>query len=82
MRKFQGVINGKVYADEKEFNKALLELDKTNDVYVSYKYVTTTGALDCVKDDPKLEDSKNAIYSTNYVSENQYVKNITNKKDY
>ena len=81
MRTFQGVINGKVYADEKEFNKALLELDKTDDVCVSYRYMSTSGALDCAKDESKSDDCKNAIYSTNYVSENQYVKNITNKKD-
>lgn len=81
MRKFQGVINGKVYADEKEFNKALLELDKTDDIYVSYRYVSTPSASDYAKDEPKLEDSKNAIEPKNYVSESEYVKHITNKMD-
>ena len=40
MRKFEGNINGTVYTDEKEFNKAILLLDDTDDVYISYRYKT------------------------------------------
>ena len=81
MKKFEGNINGKIYTNEKEFNKALLELDKTDDVYVSYRYISAPSASDCAKDEHKLEDCKNAIVPKNYVSENEYIKHITNKKD-
>ena len=78
MRKFEGNINGKIYTDEKEFDKALSQIEDTGDVYVSYKYVS----IPDVNDEPKLEsvDSDNESIK-NYVSENEYVKNITNKKD-
>lgn len=76
MRKFEGNINGKIYTDEKEFDKALLQMEDTGDVYVSYKYVS----IPDVNDETKLKsvDSKSV---KNYVSENEYVKNISNKKD-
>lgn len=78
MRKFEGNINGKIYTDEKEFDKALLQMEDTCDVYVSYKYVS----IPDVNDETKLKsvDSDNKSVK-NYVSENEYVKNITNKKD-
>ena len=78
MRKFEGNINGKVYTDENEFDKALSQMEDIGDVYVSYKYVS----IPDVNDEPKLEsvDSDNESVK-NYVSENEYVKNITNKKD-
>ena len=78
MRKFEGNINGKIYTDEKEFDKALLQMEDTGDVYVSYKYVS----IPDVNDETKLKsvDSNNESVK-NYVSENEYVKNITNKKD-
>lgn len=82
MRKFEGNINGKIYTDEKEFDKALSTLERTDDMFVSYRYVSVPG----VKDETKLLESKNqnkvAIEcNKNYVSENQYVRNINNKKD-
>ena len=80
MKKFEGNINGTIYTDEKEFDKALATLERTDDMYVSYKYVSVPDVKDCTK----LLESKNrnAIdYDKNYVSENQYVKNINNKKD-
>lgn len=81
MRKFEGNINGKVYTDKAAFDKALSKLKDTDISNVSYKYVNITE----VKDDLgaiKAENNKNAIEcNKNYVSENQYVKNITNKKD-
>ena len=78
MRKFEGNINGKIYTNEKEFDKALLQMEDTGDVYVSYRYVS----IPDVNDETKLKsvDSNNESIK-NYVSENEYVKNITNKKD-
>ena len=35
MKKFEGNINGKIYTDKKEFDKALSTLEKTEDMYVS-----------------------------------------------
>ena len=86
MRKFEGNINGKIYTDEKEFDKALSTLERTDDMFVSYRYVSVPGAMDCAKDDPKLLESKSKNKTAiecnkNYVSENQYVRNINNKKD-
>ena len=79
MRTFEGNINGKIYTNEKEFNKALLLLDDTADnVYVSYRYVSVPDT----NDNAKLDGVKNEIEcDKNYVSENQYFKNIVNKKD-
>ena len=78
MRKFEGNINGKIYTDEKEFDKALLQMEDTCDVYVSYKYVS----IPDMNDESKLESVDSDKESVkNYVSENEYVKNITNKKD-
>lgn len=68
MRVFEGNINGKIYTDEKEFNKAILEMDKSDDVYVSYRYVTAS------EDNNKLE-------SKNHIDENQYVKVIEHERD-
>ncbi len=65
MRKFEGNINGKIYTDEKEFDKALLLMDDKGDVYVSYRYMSAP--------DIKVNE--------NYISEDQYVKNITDKED-
>ena len=65
MRKFEGNINGKIYIDEKEFDKALLLMDDKDDMFVSYRYISAP--------DIKVNE--------NYVSEDQYVKNITNKED-
>lgn len=77
MKQFEGNINGKTYTDEKEFNRALFELENTDDMYVSYRYVTVP---DTNKNDK--QDSGIAIgYVNNYVPESQYVKNITNVKD-
>ena len=85
MRRFEGNINGKIYTDEKEFDKALSTLEKTDDMFVSYRYVSVAGALDGCKEPKLLENansSKTAIdCNKNYVAESQYVKNINNKKD-
>ena len=82
MKKFEGNINGKIYTDEKEFDKALSTLERTDDMYVSYKYVSVPD----VDEYPKLLESKSknktAIESNrNYVSESRYVKTINDKKD-
>ena len=86
MKKFEGNINGKIYTDDKEFNKALLELEKTDDMFVSYKFTSVpdeSNAVDSSKEiDNRPADVKYAIRcDKNYVSENQYIKNITNEKD-
>ena len=75
MRKFEGNINGKIYTDKKEFEKALLSMDDTGDVCVSYKYVSVSDT----NDNSKLTYDTTPI--RNYISEDQYVKNITDKKD-
>lgn len=78
MRKFWGDINGKIYTDENEFDKALLLIDDSGDMYVSYRYVSVPDS----NNNTKSEDIKNEVEcNKNYVSENQYVKNITNQKD-
>lgn len=82
MKKFEGNINGTIYTDEKEFDKALSTLERTDDMFVSYRYVSVPDT----KDDPKLLESKSKNKTAiecnkNYVSENQYVRNINNKKD-
>lgn len=74
MKQFEGNINGKVYTDKNEFDKALLSLDKTDNVYVAYKYIN-------VPDVKSSSEPKEIMGDNNYVSENLYVKNITNKKD-
>ena len=77
MKVFEGNINGKTYTDEKEFNKALFALD-SDDVYVSYRYVTVPNTNKEVKSKDtgiRLPDSEK------YVPESQYVKNITNAKE-
>jgi hypothetical protein len=75
MRKFEGNINGKIYTDEKEFDKALLLMDDKDDVYVSYRYVSVSDT----NDNSKLKSDSND--NKNYISEDQYVKNIADKKD-
>ena len=78
MRKFEGNINGKIYTDESEFDKALLLIDDSGDMYVSYRYVSVPDS----NNNTKSEDNKNEVEcNKNYVSETQYVKNITNQKD-
>lgn len=69
MRKFNGNINGVDYTDENEFNKALFELDGTNDMTVSYQYVSVP--------DVKNEECN----SEKIVLENEYVKNISNRNE-
>lgn len=75
MKKFEGNINGKIYTDKNEFEKALLSMDDTGDVCVSYKYVSVSDT----NDNSKLTYDTTPI--RNYISEDQYVKNITDKKD-
>ena len=79
MRKFEGNINGKIYTDENEFDKALTLTENDGDVYVSYKYVSVPDDVEA----PKLKsDRKNEIgCCKNNVSENEYVKTITSEKD-
>lgn len=78
MKKFEGNINGKIYTDESEFDKALLLIDDSGDMYVSYRYVSVPDS----NNNTKSEDIKNEVEcNKNYVSENQYVKNISNQKD-
>lgn len=80
MRKFEGNINGKIYTNEKEFNSALLRMDDSlEDICVSYRYVSIPDSNDTSKLD---KDVNNEIEcDESYVSENQYVKNITDEKD-
>ena len=74
MRKFEGLINGKIYTDENEFSRDLLNNDDDN-LNVSYRYITVN--------DPEVtneceEDTKD---SEIYISEDQLIKTITNKSD-
>lgn len=79
MKKFEGNINGKIYTNQNEFNNALLALENTNDVFVSYKLTSVSDT----NDKPKLKHNKKS--TKNYkdcVLENEYVnKIITNEHD-
>ncbi|MBO7210386.1 MAG: hypothetical protein J6V44_05215 [Methanobrevibacter sp.] len=75
MRKFEGNINGNIYTDKKEFDKALLLMDDKGEMCVSYRYVFVSDTND--NSELKCDSNDNK----NYVSEDQYVKNITDKKD-
>ena len=80
MRKFEGNINGKKYTDEKEFNKALLDWDGKEDMSVSYQYISVPDENE--KDETKLLDTNVCNNEcNNYVSESDYIKNISNKSD-
>ena len=90
MVKFEGNINGIVYTDEKEFFDVLSKLKKTDDLFVSYKYVSVPGALNdnIEKTDNRFQksvwqtDNRNFVdYYTKYVRDNEYVRNITQKND-
>jgi hypothetical protein len=78
MTKFEGKINGINYTDEKEFFDDLSKLKKTDDLCVSYRYVSVPGALD---DKIEQTDNRNFIDYTKYVRDNEYVRNITQKND-
>jgi hypothetical protein len=77
MRKFKGNINGTVYTNEKEFNKALIEWDGVKDITVSYKYISVPD----VNDESKQIDNNICNDCNNLVAERDYIKNISNKKD-
>lgn len=91
MVKFEGNINGIVYTDEKEFFDVLSKLKKTDDLCVSYKYVSVPGALDVKVEQTdngnKFQkfvwqtDNRNFIDYTKYVRDNEYVRNIVYKND-
>lgn len=89
MVKFYGNINGKVYTDEKEFFDVLSKLKKTDDLCVSYRYVSVPGALDdnIEQTDNRntksvwQTDNRNFVDYTKYVRDNEYVRNITQKND-
>lgn len=78
MLKFKGNINGTVYTDEKEFNKAILEWDGKNNMSVSYQYISVPDEND---EDKLLESNVCNKECKNYVSESDYIKNISNKSD-
>ena len=79
MKKFEGNINGKIYTNQNEFNNALLALENTNDVFVSYKLTSVSDT----NDKPKLKHNKKSTRNYNdCVLENEYVnKIITNELD-
>lgn len=80
MKKFEGNINGKIYTDRKDFNKAIEALEETDNIYVSYRYVSVPDETQ----EPKLLENTNKVAiecNKNYVSESQYVKTIINKED-
>ena len=78
MKKFWGDINGKLYTDKDEFDKALAALDNTDDICVSYKYITV---MDAAKEITAVDDKSAIECIKNYVSENEYIKHITHKAD-
>ena len=89
MVKFEGNINGIVYTDEKEFFDVLSKLKKTDNLCVSYKYVSVPGALDDEREQTDNRntksiwktDNRNFVDYTKYVRDNEYVRNITHKND-
>ena len=80
MKKFEGNINGKIYTNKEEFDKAILSLDRTNDINASYRYISISDNKGCIKDDSECENNDKFI-DCNYVSENQYLKIINNEND-
>ena len=91
MTKFEGKINGINYTDEKEFFDVLSKLKKTDNLCVSYRYVSVPGALDDkveqTDNSNKFQksiwqiDNRNFVDYTKYVRDNEYVRNITQKND-
>ena len=91
MTKFEGNINGINYTDEKEFFDDLSKLKKTDDLCVSYRYISVPGALDDnieqTDNSNRFQksvwktDNRNFIDYTKYVRDNEYVRNITQKND-
>ena len=91
MTKFEGKINGINYTDEKEFFDDLSKLKKTDDLCVSYRYVSVPGVLDDnieqTDNSNRFQkyvwktDNRNFIDYTKYVRDNEYVRNITQKND-
>ena len=91
MTKFEGKINGINYTDEKEFFDDLSKLKKTDDLCVSYRYISVPGALDDnieqTDNSNRFQksvwktDNRNFIDYTKYVRDNEYVRNITQKND-
>ena len=89
MTKFEGKINGINYTDEKEFFDDLSKLKKTDNLCVSYRYVSVPGALDDMMEqtDNRFQksvwqtDNRNFVDYTKYVRDNEYVRNITQKND-
>ena len=91
MVKFEGKINGINYTDEKEFFDNLSKLKKTDDLCVSYRYVSVPGVLDDnieqTDNSNRFQksiwqtDNRNFVDYTKYVRDNEYVRNITYKKD-
>ncbi len=91
MTKFEGKINGINYTDEKEFFDDLSKLKKTDNLCVSYRYVSVPGALDDKAEQTDNSnrfqksifqiDNRNFVDYTKYVRDNEYVKNIVYKND-
>ena len=91
MIKFEGKINGINYTDEKEFFDVLSKLKKTDNLCVSYRYVSVPGALDVnveqTDNGNKFQkfvwqtDNRNFIDYTKYVRDSEYVRNIVYKND-
>ena len=78
MRKFEGIINGKKYTDENEFNKVIAEWDGTKDMSVSYHFTYVPDT----KDESKLSEAEiDKVCNNNILSESEYVKNISNKSE-
>lgn len=77
MKKFEGNINGKVYTNEEEFNKALSDCDRTENMSVSYNYTFIPDENVISKQTRDNIDKKN----NNVVLEADYVKTVDNKHD-
>lgn len=77
MKKFEGNINGKVYTNEEEFNKALSDCDRTENMSVSYNYTFVPDEKVISKQTRDNIDEKN----NNVVLEADYVKTVDNEHD-
>jgi hypothetical protein len=77
MRKFEGNINGKVYTNETDFNNALLDLDSTKNIVVSYRFTSVPD----LKNETKLIDDGHDNECGNIVSETDYIKGIINTSE-
>lgn len=78
-KNFEGNINGVIYNDPVEFNKALITsgFDMDEDLIVSYKFVASQDNIEKDKEEPKYISDD----TLKYVPESRYIKNVDSESD-